>query len=89
MGTAQDIIRNIAESRGSSFDEIVGPSRKKSLLPIRKGIARALKNAGIKQSIIGREMRKNASTILYYLSPDFEQAQKAAANRRHAEARAA
>lgn len=86
---AREIIRNIAESRGSSFDEIVGPSRKQSLLPIRKVIARALKDAGFKQSIIGREMRKNEATILYYLSPNFEQAQKAAANRRHALARAA
>lgn len=86
---AREIIRNIAESRGSSFEEITGPSRKQSLMPKRKGIARALKDAGFKQSVIAREMRKSQSTILYYLSPVFERAQKAAANRRNAEARAA
>ena len=82
------ILRQIADQHDVTVEAIRGESRQRSLLPIRRKIAVALRADGYTMDAIAEAMGKSRGIIFYYLNEEGAERQKAAARLR-LEARAA
>jgi hypothetical protein len=67
---SRDIIKAVLTDHSLCAEDFFGSSRQPYLVTARMDCARRMKDAGYEFAAIARYMKRNPTTVLYYLSPD-------------------
>ncbi len=74
------IIRDVMQSRRIGVKDFFGASRMTHLVNARRIAIMRLKKAGFNDAAIARLMKRNYSTVRYWLRPDYRQRSMAYSN---------
>ncbi len=64
---AHEVVRQVALLHGVAVHHVLGPRRWSELVSVRKKVARILFEAGLSYPEIGRALRKDHTTAMYYV----------------------